>query len=218
MALSLNTSFLSVKKVLEAHLKCNNMRFSNYSDRSVALNCTINAWNINDVGKGVDGDNSANVTVSITYTAVIATIATAKPTVETATKQMTLNILSTINDNKWGPIMKARVWKNDYPSAVGIEEVTGNVYLVYLREYGIEFSYFAKLSDGELMILETLHTDAPYEIKVDADVLFQCLEGDVGNNELRKNVIIVLNCLPPIQIKFDNKDEINQVVKQIVED
>lgn len=215
MAMALNTTFMSVKQVLTAHLKSKTIYFSNYKDRGFALNCAVTSFDINDAGKGVQGDNSSNVTVNISYTAVVA----ADKECVTADKTMTINILSNINDYKWGPIMRARVWRNDYPSAVGIEDVTGMVYLVYLREFGIEFCGFAKLDDGAMAALETLHRDAPYEIKVRPETLFDCLEGDIGNKALRDNVYIAFNCMPPLNVYAEKSaDEVVNTANDIVKE
>ena len=191
---------MSTRKTLEQHLKLKCLCFSNYANPYNALNCGIHTYNINDVGKGAGGDNSANVTVTLTYTAVVATDVTCT----TAEKQMTLNILSTVHDNAWGPNMRARIWRGDYPSAVSVEDGVGDVYLLYLRDYGIELRYFGTLSEAEMCALETIHTDAPYEIKVEPEALFQCLEGDIGNNEMRKHVYIAMNTMPPIKITAVN--------------
>lgn len=170
---------------------------SDYKQTSTVLNCAITSWNISNAGKGAIGDNSANITLTLTYTAVVAS----DDGCQTADKQMTLNILSPVADYKWGPIMRARVWKSVYPAAVGVE-TTGEVYLVYLRDYGLELCYFGQLTDGELANLETVKLDAPYEICVDAETLFKVLEGDVGNEEMRENVYINFNSVVNMKVYY----------------
>ena len=185
----LTNFYQSAEKALSNCIKSTKcVCISDYKQSYTALNCAITTWNINNAGKGACGDNSANMTLTLTYTAVVAS----DETCQTADKQMTLNILSPIADDKWGPVMRARVWRNVYPAAVGVE-TTGEVYFVYLRDVGLELRYFAQLTDSELANLESVKLDAPYEICVDPDTLFKVIEGDVGNEEMRKNIYINFN-------------------------
>lgn len=201
MAMTLSTCFQGAEKALSTCLKSKCICISDYKQSFAALNCAVNTWNINNAGKGADGDNSANVTVTLTYTAIV----TADDGFNTAEKQMTLHVLSSIADNNWGPVMRARVWRGDYPSAVGVED-TGEVYLLYLRDYGLELRYFSQLTQNEIDALDALHLDAPYEICVNADTLFKALEGDVGNEAMRDNVYIRLNSNVPMNIRYKTRE------------
>lgn len=195
--MTLSTCYQGAEKALSTCLKTKCVCISDYKKSFAALNCAVNTWNINNAGKGAGGDNSSNITLTLTYTAVVA----ADDGCATADKQMTLNVLSAAADDKWGPVMRARVWRGDYPSAVGIED-TGEVYLLYLREYGLELRYFSQLAQNELEALENIHLDAPYELCVTPDILFKVLEGDVGNEAMRENVYVRLNGSVPMNIKY----------------
>lgn len=198
MNTKLNNYYQSAEKVLSNCIKSTKcVCISDYKQTYAKLNCAILQWNINNAGKGLEGDNSANMTLTLAYTAVV----TADEGCQTANKQMTLNILSPIADDKWGPIMRARVWKNNYPAAVGIE-TTGEVYFVYLHDYGLELCYFAQLTESELSNLETIKLDAPYEISIAPDTLFKVIEGDVGNEEMRKNIYVQFNCAVNMKVAY----------------
>lgn len=112
-----------------------------------------------------------------------------------------LKVLCGLGDREWGYRSKIKVWDGDYPSTVGIDINTGNVYLIYVRENRIDLVEFGEMNDKELEAFEDSFNDRePFEIGLDANTLFAYLDGEEGYNYLKDNVYIDFKCCSTIRV------------------
>lgn len=192
-------TFTAAKTEIETRLSKKRLWLSNYKYRQSQLSCTCNSYAISDVGKGADADDEASFTITINYTAV--DVFDGK--FQSANKCMVLNVLSSLGDGAWGVNNIQRVWRNDYPSAVAIEDTSGEVYFVYLRQTGLELMYFATIPQEQMQTLDMLHLNNPYKIRLNSDVMFDFIEGDIGLVALRDSVEVVFNTPIPIVVTLE---------------
>lgn len=112
--------------------------------------------------------------------------------------KLDLRLLSNAGDRDWGHRSTINIWDGDYPSTVAVEENTGDVYLVFIREEKgrkIEFIKFGNMTESELNAFKDSYNDRePFSIGIDEDALFELLDGTEGYNYLKNNVYIKFNC------------------------
>lgn len=202
MAKRLSTTYESARCEIERSLRDRRLGFTSYIYPQNMLNCDCTAYEISNVGKGVDGNNEASFTLTLQYTAIDVFDGECK----CAQKNMVLNVLSTVGDNAWHMNNITKVWQADYPSAVAVEDSTGEVYFLFLRAWGLELRYFATIPAMKLDALETLHFDRPYRIKLNESVMFDFIEGDIGLIGLRKGVEVEFNTMIPLTVTLANYD------------
>lgn len=106
-------------------------------------------------------------------------------------KIMNLLVLNSEADNHWTKRMRTNVWNDRYPATVAIDMDTAEVFLLFIEAWGVELRHFSKLKPDELeALLLTLDENAPFFIFIDAQAMFDVLDGAEGYSHLLENLYI----------------------------
>ena len=194
MAVRLDTTFEGAKHVLETAFNMKTVAFSTWGGK-IANMGRIKEYNICNVGKGDDGDDDANITVTMSYE-----IAQVDDTgyLQEYPKNCTMDFYSNIADNEWTANMRMKIFENDYPSTVAVDKDSGVVYFVHIQPWGVEFKKFGILSDNDFEALEDINVRGPYRIRLNADAMFKVIDGSEGYNYLRKTMFVEFDCGRPV--------------------
>lgn len=106
-----------------------------------------------------------------------------------------LFILNNAGDDKWTYLMKQKIWDNDYPYTIAIDEVTGEVFFVHIALEGIVLKLFGREEGLYDIIKGHIVEREPYRIKIDEDAMFSYIDGAEGYNHLKDNIYIEFNCI-----------------------
>lgn len=197
MVIQFDSTFERAETILQRSLVENNISFGVFNSRLVNM-CSVKHYEICNVGRNAEDD--ANLTLNLTYT-----IAEADDTgiLRTFDKTRTLNLLTTAGDIYWTHNMIAKVWDGEYPSTVGYDIASGEVFLVYIRSWGIDLKYFATLSPEALESFDNLNLSRPYKIYIKPDAMFKFIDGCEGTNHLKENLYISFDCMHPIDLDVE---------------
>jgi hypothetical protein len=197
MAVQLDFVFESAFSAVKRTLEQGNLAFSSYNSnlRNYAI---LRNFNICNVGR--DNSDASNMTLSLDYT---ITLPDDNGCLMTYEKSRQINLLCTLGDCDWTHNMIDYVWNGDYPSTIGIDINTGDVFLVYLRNTCLELRYFSVLDNNQLSRFdEDVNLSRPFKLKVDERALFLVLDGCEGYNHLKENVYIEFNSIPPMRVEL----------------
>ena len=107
---------------------------------------------------------------------------------------LNLVVLNSEGDTKWTSRMRSRVWAGQYPDTVALDRETGEIYLVFLTNWGIELRHFGKMQLNDLEgLLLTINENAPFFIYIAAHAMFNVIDGAEGYNHLLSNLYIQFN-------------------------
>lgn len=137
--------------------------------------------------------------VEITYTKV-------SPFTNNRTEQSTMvlvvfNSASSYSSGEegWRPAFKNRIFKGDPPFTVAIDVFRRNLYLVHIKENGIDLNLFREINEEDArLILEEASVKSPYSLRVPPEVLMDIIAQDEGYNHAYRNLQIVFNCSVPL--------------------
>lgn len=171
-----------------------NSRLDNY--------CSLKNYEVCNLGR--DPDDDANLTLSLRYS---ITEPDELGVLVHCDKERTINLLSTVGDIYWTPNMILKVFDGEYPSTVGYDTASGEVFLVYIMSSGMVFRYFATLSPEHLSAFEDLNRTKPYKIDIEPRAMFRVLDGAEGTNHLKQNLFIEFDCIHPVILPIDTTVE-----------
>lgn len=158
------------------------------SDSPLANQMVIEMYDMKHFGS--EDNDKSNIELYLQFREYTLTDTENQP-LEPKLRCLNLLLLNPSADTKWTLNMITRVWKNQYPDHVAIDESTGEVYLLFISKWGIELKHFARLNPVELQsVLENIDENNPYYIYILATAMFDVLDGSEGNNHLRKNLYI----------------------------
>ena len=193
MVARFDSTFERIETLLQQSLSSRNLISIGVFNSQLSNPCVLKHFNVVNVGRAPDDD--ANVTLNVTYT---ITEPDDKGVLNSYDKDRTLNLLSTTGDIYWTPNMIMKVFDDEYPSTIGYDINTGEVFLVYIRAWGVEFRYFATLTQEQLNAFDDLNLERPYFIYIKQDAMFKVLDGAEGTNYLKKNLYIQFDCVHPV--------------------
>lgn len=110
-------------------------------------------------------------------------------------------VLCSEGDNRWTYNMKNSVWRGYYPSAIAIDEDSGEVYLLFNSNWGVELKHFNSVPTTFLKeFMYTRDENAPYYIYIDSRAMFDVLDGAEGYNHLLRNLYIQFQGTAPYRL------------------
>lgn len=198
----LDSTFERAESLITQCITNNNMLSIGAFNSQLSNPCPIKHFNIVNVGR--NPDDNANISVSVIYT---ITEPDDIGVLHNYEKERTFNFLTTIGDMYWTPNMILKVFDNEIPSTVGIDTATGEVFLVYLKYWGMELKYFATLTNEQLALFEDLNLDKPFKIDILPRAMFKYIDGAEGTNYLKQNLFIEFDCGHPLELKIETAVE-----------
>lgn len=197
MAIRLDTTFEEASQILKTALSRKRIGVSAWG-RTVANAGIIKDYNICNVGKGKGADDSANMSLVISYTMVEID---STGFCSNCDKTCSIDLYSNIGDTEWTKSMKLKIFEDNYPSTIGVDKDTATLYFVFIQPWGIELKAFATLPDEDFEALEDINVRAPYRIKIDPDAMFMYIDGSEGTSHLRQNLMVEFDCGRPILVR-----------------
>lgn len=150
-----------------------------------------------------DSDNYANFILDLVYSEMLFG---ANERLGLVDKTRTIVVLSNLGDNDWTFNMIHKVWNGDYPSTVGVDMTTGDIFLLNIRSNCLELIEFGQFTEEQLehFLLERNDRE-PFALKLEERAMFAVLDGAEGINHLRDNVVVTFNCGVPLKVKAKEK-------------
>lgn len=187
--------YLDAKVLLESSLSDNaHLRFQAF-EGWFARPCEVTNYFINEVA---DLEAESNIDLNITYNASYYTDGVGFQTVE---RVRNLRLLSARGDNKWTYRLVEKIWEGNYPSTVAVDLESRDVFLVNITSSGLDLVLFGLLDESQFEAFALESNDrTPFRLKIGEQALMDFVDGAEGINNLRKNIIIELDCGIPIDV------------------
>ncbi len=142
-----------------------------------------------------------NVTVTFTYNVPVILEGGAFREIE---RTRTLHLFNTSGDHRWTPRTKLKIWDNKYPSTVGVDVETREVFLFGVQASAIELAYFATLTEDQFsQIKEDISDRDPFSIQIDSDAMFDYIDEMQGLLHLQNNLYIQFNCGVSLRVDME---------------
>lgn len=155
----------------------------------------LNQCNISDIhfeASERSDEDYGNLEIRLAYSQRVIT----DKGVEWIPNTRNLFLLSSNGDTEWTYNMKQKLWDGDYPYAVAIDEVTGEIFFVHIALDGFILKLFGREEGIYKVLTETqvLSAKEPYQIKIKPEAMFAYIDGTEGTNHLKDSIFIELNC------------------------
>lgn len=119
-------------------------------------------------------------------------------------KSRQLRLFSPHGDKVWTYRMIQKVWEGEYPSTVALDIDTGEVFFLGIKDWGLELIQFGFIPKHQLEFFdETINDREPYTVKIDADAMFDYIDGAEGLSYLKRNVIVHFHASTPVIVTHD---------------
>lgn len=150
----------------------------------------------------------SNICLNIAYTTVLPNcVGRAKAT--TVENTLTLILLTTAGDIEWHTVLKNKVWNGNYPSTVGVNVNTGEVYCVFVQSGLLELRLFGTLTELDKEgLLDHLNYKKPYKITISYDALWDYAAELEGSRYLRDNLQMEFDCGRPVVLPLSLDSEV----------
>jgi hypothetical protein len=195
MNVRLPDTFVDAKRMIEDSLENKKLSLKTYGAMFSNL-ADVTLYHIAEVE---DEEGYANLDLLITYKYRTMGLSGGFEVIEKTKK---LKVLNSIGDSQWTFRMITKVWDGDYPSTVAVDMETGEVFLFSLKMNRIELTEFGKLTETQFEVFKyELNDREPFRIRLNADAMFEFIDGAEGLNHLQKSVFVEFSCGMPIVVE-----------------
>lgn len=170
----------------------------------------INHYDISPVTDTTEDIMYSNMVLQLVYSLNLPATS-GKTKIYTIECSKRIVLLTTAGDIYWHKVLRDKVWNGKYPTTVGVDIETGEVYVIYLYSSYIELQLFGVLNELDIEgVAVNLSEKTPYRIYIAYDALWKYASEEEGTRYLRDNLYIEFDCGRPVQVSLMSADEVIQ--------